>query len=357
MRVPWAPWSLLWAMLQLSWWPGWLLDAQDRPWSPLTFSPAQATVPEGANVTFTCSFSNISEHFVLNWYRLSPSNQRDKLAAFPEDRSRQPQDSRFRITRLPDGSSFHMSGIGVRRNDSGIYLCGAISLYPLMQIKESPQVELTVTGGASGTGEDRAGWVTPPGVLQATVAPQPLPWKHLTHLTLGGTELEGSGELTVGAPEPLTLTPVLCAPSERLLEPSTAQPSPSPRPPGQLQGLLIGVPSVLVGVLLLLLLAWVLVAMCPRTTQEAEGPKSQDQPLEKPLALPGSTMDYGELDFQWREKTPEPPATSVPEQTEYATIVFPDGLGTSSPGRRGSTDCLRGPRPLRSEDGHCSWPL
>ncbi|XP_062053556.1 programmed cell death protein 1 [Lepus europaeus] len=291
MRVPWAPWSLLWAMLQLSWWPGCLLGMPGRPPRPpsLTFSPAQATVPEGANVTFTCSFSNTSEHFVLNWYRLSPSNQRDKLAAFPEDRSRQPQDSRFRITRLPDGSGFHMSGIGVRRNDSGIYLCGAISLHPT-QIKESPQVELTVT--------------------------------------------------------------------ERLLEPSTAQPSPSPRPPGQLQGLVIGVPSVLVGVLLLLLLAWVLVATCPRTTQEAEGPKSQDQPLkEKPSALPGSTMDYGELDFQWREKTPEPPATSVPEQTEYATIVFPDGLGASSPGRRGSTDCLRGPRPLRSEDGHCSWPL
>lgn len=60
-------------------------------------------------------------------------------------------------------------------------------------------------------------------------------------------------------------------------------------------------------------------------------------------------MDYGELDFQWREKTPEPAAPCAPEQTEYATIVFP--------GRRASADSPQGPWPLRTEDGHCSWPL
>ncbi|XP_058521233.1 programmed cell death protein 1 [Ochotona princeps] len=290
MRVPRVPWSLLWALLQLSWRPGWLLDPQDRPWSLLTFFPAQSTVPEGANATFTCSFSNTSKHFVLNLYRLSPSNQRHKLAAFPEDRSQPPQDGRFSIIRLPDGSGYLMSVVGVRLNDSGIYLCGAISLHPRTQIKESSHAELRVT--------------------------------------------------------------------ERPLELSTAQPSPSPRPPAQLQGLVIGVPSILVGVLLLLLLAWVLVATCSKTAQEAEGATSLDQtPKDKPLALPSPTMDYGELDFQWREKTPEPPAACIPEPTEYATIVFPDGLGASVPGRRGSADHPRDPRPLRPEDGHCSWPL
>lgn len=73
--------------------------------------------------------------------------------------------------------------------------------------------------------------------------------------------------------------------------------------------------------------------------------------------MPVFSVDYGELDFQWREKTPEPPVPCVPEQTEYATIVFPGGLGTSSPARRGSADGPRSPRPLRPEDGHCSWPL
>ena len=51
--------------------------------------------------------------------------------------------------------------------------------------------------------------------------------------------------------------------------------------------------------------------------------------------MPAVTVDYGELDFQWREKTPEPAAPCVPEQTEYATIVFP--------GRRASADSPQGP--------------
>lgn len=123
-----------------------LPDPQDRPWNLLTFFPPQSTVPEGANATFTCSFSNTSEHFVLNLYRLSPSNQRHKLAAFPEDRSQPPQDGRFSITRLPNGNGYLMSVVGVRLNDSGIYLCGAISLHPRTQIKESSQAELRVTG-------------------------------------------------------------------------------------------------------------------------------------------------------------------------------------------------------------------
>lgn len=76
---------------------------------------------------------------------------------------------------------------------------------------------------------------------------------------------------------------------------------------------------------------------------------------EDPSATPVFTVDYGELDFQRREKTPEPPNACLPEQTEYATIVFPDGV--SHMGRRGSADGLWGPRPLRPEDTHCSWPL
>ncbi|XP_044607465.1 programmed cell death protein 1 isoform X3 [Equus asinus] len=140
-----APWPFVWVLLQLGWLPAWLLDSPDRPWRPLTFSPARLMVPEGANATFTCSFSNTSEHFVLNWYRMSPSNQTDKLAAFPEDSSQPGRGGRFRVTRLPNGRDFHMSVLAARRNDSGIYLCGAISLPPKTQINESPRAELTVT--------------------------------------------------------------------------------------------------------------------------------------------------------------------------------------------------------------------
>nr|8AS0_A Chain A, Programmed cell death protein 1 [Homo sapiens]8AS0_F Chain F, Programmed cell death protein 1 [Homo sapiens]8AS0_I Chain I, Programmed cell death protein 1 [Homo sapiens]8AS0_L Chain L, Programmed cell death protein 1 [Homo sapiens]8AS0_O Chain O, Programmed cell death protein 1 [Homo sapiens]8AS0_R Chain R, Programmed cell death protein 1 [Homo sapiens]8AS0_X Chain X, Programmed cell death protein 1 [Homo sapiens]8AS0_Y Chain Y, Programmed cell death protein 1 [Homo sapiens] len=121
------------------------LDSPDRPWNPPTFSPALLVVTEGDNATFTCSFSNTSESFVLNWYRMSPSNQTDKLAAFPEDRSQPGQDCRFRVTQLPNGRDFHMSVVRARRNDSGTYLCGAISLAPKAQIKESLRAELRVT--------------------------------------------------------------------------------------------------------------------------------------------------------------------------------------------------------------------
>ncbi|XP_063647095.1 programmed cell death protein 1 isoform X2 [Pan troglodytes] len=236
MQIPQAPWPVVWAVLQLGWRPGWFLDSPDRPWNPPTFSPALLVVTEGDNATFTCSFSNTSESFVLNWYRMSPSNQTDKLAAFPEDRSQPGQDCRFRVTQLPNGRDFHMSVVRARRNDSGTYLCGAISLAPKAQIKESLRAELRVTG-------------------------------------------------TIGA-------------------------------------------------------------------------RRTGQPLkEDPSAVPVFSVDYGELDFQWREKTPEPPVPCVPEQTEYATIVFPSGMGTSSPARRGSADGPRSPRPLRPEDGHCSWPL
>lgn len=87
--------------------------------------------------------------------------------------------------------------------------------------------------------------------------------------------------------------------------------------------------------------------MCPPS-------ETDDHPSLSPLegglpSVPAVTVDYGELDFQWREKTPEPAAPCVPEQTEYATIVFP--------GRRASADSPQGPWPLRTEDGHCSWPL
>lgn len=130
-------------------------EAPDRPWGSLTFHPLQLTVAEGETATFTCSFSNTSEDFVLNWYRMSPSNQTDKLAAFPED-SRQEvrRDRRFRMTRLPNGRDFKMSVLAAQRNDSGIYLCGAIYLPPKAQIHESPRAELTVTGAGGTRGRE-----------------------------------------------------------------------------------------------------------------------------------------------------------------------------------------------------------
>ncbi|XP_045701689.1 programmed cell death protein 1 isoform X2 [Phyllostomus hastatus] len=287
MGAPWTPWPLLWSVLQLSWQSGWLLETPDRPWNPLTFSPPQLTVAEGETATFTCSFSNTSKHFVLNWYRVSPSNQTVKLAAFPKDSSQVQQDPRFQVTWLPNGRDFEMSVLAAQRNDSGTYFCGVIYLPPEMQIYESPHAELTVT--------------------------------------------------------------------ERTLEPPTETPSPPARPAGQLQGLVIGVTSVLVGILLLLLLTWVLTTTFPRATRGPCACCREDPPLEGASPGPVFSVDYEELDFQWQEKTPETFAPSVPQETEYAIIVFPGQPG--SPARRASADSPQGPWPPRLEDGRCSWPL
>ncbi|XP_051009705.1 programmed cell death protein 1 [Acomys russatus] len=284
-----VPWSLTWTVLLLSCQSGWLLEVLNEPWRPLTFSPAWLTVSEGANATFTCSFSNWSEDLMLNWYRLSPSNQTVKLAAFCKGSSQPVQDARFQITQLPNGHDFHMNILATRRNDSGIYLCGAIALPPKTQIKESPGAELVVT--------------------------------------------------------------------ERILETPTRYPSPSPRPASQFQGLVIGILSALVGIPVLLLLAWVLAAFCSTGMSEAREGGSKEKPLEEdPSVAPVFSVAYEELDFQGREKTPELPTSCV--HTEYATIVFAEGLGASTLGRRGSAGGPQaGPRPPRHEDGHCSWPL
>ncbi|KAM5271031.1 programmed cell death protein 1 isoform 1-T1 [Hipposideros larvatus] len=288
MGTPWTPWPLIWVVLQLGCRPGWLLGTPNRSWGPLTFNPSHLTVAEGETATFTCSFSNTSNNFVLNWYRMSLRNQMEKLAAFPEDSSQPDRDRRFRITQLPNGRDFTMSILAARQNDSGTYLCGAIHLFPKTQINESPCANLTVT--------------------------------------------------------------------ETILEPTTEGPSSPPRPTGQLQGLVIGVTSVLVGVLLLLLLTCVLATAFPRAMRGACARGSQDQPLKQgPSPGPVFSVYYEELDFQWREKTPEPSAPCVPEQTEYATIVFPGR--PASPSRRASAESPQSSWPVKPEDGHCSWPL
>ncbi|XP_054426350.1 programmed cell death protein 1 isoform X2 [Pteronotus mesoamericanus] len=170
MGTPWAPWPLLWAVLQLGWRPAWLLETPDRPRGPLTFSPAQLTVAEGETATFTCSFSNTSEHFVLNWYRVSPSNQTDKLAAFPEDSGQARRDPRFRVTWPTNKRDFKMSILAAQRNDSGTYLCGVIYLPPETQIHESPHAELTVTERAlERPTESPSPTARPPGKLQGVV--------------------------------------------------------------------------------------------------------------------------------------------------------------------------------------------
>lgn len=111
--------------------------------------------------------------------------------------------------------------------------------------------------------------VSPPCLLPGSPLPESPPWvppcpPHVPSL----------GPSSLGPPPP-AVSPLwlplvsLCpsAPPERVLEPPTESPSPPPRLTGQGQGLVVGITSVLVGVLLLLLLTWVLAAAFPRATR------------------------------------------------------------------------------------------
>lgn len=48
------------------------------------------------------------------------------------------------------------------------------------------------------------------------------------------------------------------------------------------------------------------------------------QKEEKPPVVSVSTVDYGVLEFQTDQRTPVLPETWPVEQTEYATIIFPE---------------------------------
>ncbi|XP_037377848.1 programmed cell death protein 1 isoform X2 [Talpa occidentalis] len=180
------------------------------------------------------------------------------------------------------------------------------------------------------------------------------------HMSLVGAQASDSGVYICGAIYLPPRTRITESPAieltvtERVPQLPTEHPSPTPKPAGLPQSLVVSVAVVLAAVLLLLLLllAWGLAGAIPGGLRgKACGPpQKEDTP-----AVPVFTVDYGELDFEWREKTPEPPGPCVPEQTEYATIVFPGR--PAPPCRRASADGRPGPRPLPPEDGHCSWPL
>ncbi|XP_019328432.1 PREDICTED: programmed cell death protein 1 [Aptenodytes forsteri] len=58
---------------------------------------------------------------------------------------------------------------------------------------------------------------------------------------------------------------------------------------------------------------------------DVQKPPSENTPAEeKPPVVSVPTVDYGVLEFQWEQCTQVPPDTQPVDQTEYATIVFPE---------------------------------
>ncbi|NXC01850.1 PDCD1 protein, partial [Orthonyx spaldingii] len=88
-----------------------------------------------------------------------------------------------------------------------------------------------------------------------------------------------------------------------------------------IQAMLLGI-LLLAGVVVLLIFGY-FTFMCRRG--DVQKPSSENMQVEEtPPVVSISTVDYGVLEFQRDQCTPVPPETRPAEQTEYATIIFPE---------------------------------
>ncbi|KAM9615973.1 programmed cell death protein 1 [Morphnus guianensis] len=92
--------------------------------------------------------------------------------------------------------------------------------------------------------------------------------------------------------------------------------------PNHSRAVLVGI-LLLTGAVVLLIFGYLTVTYRRGDVQK---PPSENIPAkeEKPPMVSISTVDYGVLEFQWDQHTQVPPETRPVDQTEYATIVFPE---------------------------------
>ncbi|NXW65358.1 PDCD1 protein, partial [Eurystomus gularis] len=91
--------------------------------------------------------------------------------------------------------------------------------------------------------------------------------------------------------------------------------------PDHIKAVLLGI-LLLAGVVVLLIFTYLTVTYKRGDVQK---PPSENTPVEeKPPMVPVSTVDYGVLEFQWEQHTQVPPESRLADQTEYATIIFPE---------------------------------
>ncbi|NXW06580.1 PDCD1 protein, partial [Fregetta grallaria] len=91
-------------------------------------------------------------------------------------------------------------------------------------------------------------------------------------------------------------------------------------PPDHIKAVLLGT-LLLAGAVLLLIFGYLTVTYRRGGTIPHGGCAA---PKEKPPMVSVSTVDYGVLEFQWDQCSQVPPETRPVDQTEYATIIFPD---------------------------------
>ncbi|XP_030898928.1 programmed cell death protein 1 [Melopsittacus undulatus] len=92
--------------------------------------------------------------------------------------------------------------------------------------------------------------------------------------------------------------------------------------PDYIKAMLLGI-LLLVGAVVLLIFGYLTITYRRGDIQK---PQSENTPVkeEKPPVVSVSTVDYGVLEFQCDQHIQVPPETSPVDQTEYATIIFPE---------------------------------
>ncbi|KFQ28406.1 Programmed cell death protein 1, partial [Merops nubicus] len=92
-------------------------------------------------------------------------------------------------------------------------------------------------------------------------------------------------------------------------------------PPDHIKAVLLGI-LLLAGMVVLLIFGYLTVTY---RKGEVQKPPSENTPAEeKPPVVSVSTVDYGVLEFQRGQHSPVHPEARLADQTEYATIVFPE---------------------------------
>ncbi|KFV59889.1 Programmed cell death protein 1, partial [Tyto alba] len=93
-------------------------------------------------------------------------------------------------------------------------------------------------------------------------------------------------------------------------------------PPDHIKAVLLGI-LLLAGAVVLLIFGYLTVTY--RRGDMMNRPDGISlQKEEKPPMVSVSTVDYGVLEFQWEQHAQIPSETRLADQTEYATIVFPE---------------------------------
>ncbi|XP_066049958.1 programmed cell death protein 1 isoform X1 [Chamaea fasciata] len=238
-------------------------------------SPAVLTAPEGAKATFFCNISmenDSGSEYSLNWYKETNHSQAQKTAEISRYKPMTETEKYRLINHTP---VFEIEILNLHQNDSGSYYCGLITFFEPDKVMESSRSQLIVTAAPQ---------------INATDEPEMEegnPSEHVKAMLLGILLLAGVAVLLIFGY--LTLMYRRGDVQKPLSE---------------------NMPAVS------------FLPLSPRCAAgEHHGIAGKE---EKPPVVSISTVDYGVLEFQRDLHSPVPPRSWPVEQTEYATIVFPE---------------------------------